>query len=172
MISEVNAHDLNEWRKRGQDLSRGIRIEIATTPIGATVQRLMDEQVTLIKSIPLDAGRRVHELTMKGLASSTRGDEIVKEIMRSGEVTVNRAKLIARTEVSRTAANLTQARAQHIGSEGYVWETSHDSDVRPSHKAMQGKFIRWTDPPTLDGMTGHAGCLPNCRCWARVILPD
>jgi hypothetical protein len=28
---------------------------------------------------------------------------------------------------------------------------------------MKDKFVRWDDPPTLDGMTGHAGCLPNCN---------
>lgn len=172
MIEEVNNRDLASWREIDQQISQGLRIEIMTAPTGATMQRLLNEQVTLIRSIPLEAAQRVHELTIKGLENSTRAKEIAAEIMRSGEVAQSRAMLIARTEVARTGANLTQARAQHVGSQGYVWETSHDGDVRPSHKDMSGKFVDWSSPPTLDGMTGHAGCLPNCRCWARVILPE
>ncbi|HHZ9834772.1 TPA: phage minor head protein, partial [Klebsiella pneumoniae] len=42
----------------------------------------------------------------------------------------------------------------------------------PSHRKMKDKFVRWDNPPTLDGMTGHAGCLPNCKCWAEVHIPD
>ena len=170
MIDEVNNRDLNTWQLISNELSKGIRDEILSAPVGGVMQSLMDEQVKLIRSLPLEAAQRVHELTIKGLEDGTRVKEVVKEIMRSGEVAANRATLIARTEVSRAAANLTQARAQHIGSDGYIWESSKDADVRPSHKKMLGKFVKWDSPPTLDGLTGHAGCLPNCRCWARVII--
>lgn len=172
MIEEVNQRDLAMWHQVGQELSAGLRREILTAPTGETMRRLMSGQVELIRSIPIEAAQRVHELTIKGLEDSTRAKEIAAEIRRSGDVAQSRAMLIARTEVSRTAANLTQARAQYVGSEGYVWETSRDGDVRPSHKEMSGRYVRWSEPPTLDGMTGHAGCLPNCRCWARVILPE
>jgi len=92
--------------------------------------------------------------------------------MESGDVARSRALLIARTEVTRTATTLTQARAEHIGSEGYIWRTAGDGDVRPSHRAMNGKFVRWDSPPTLDNLTGHAGCVPNCRCYAEPVIPD
>ena len=90
--------------------------------------------------------------------------------MKSGEVTKSRALLIAQTEVSRTATALTQARAEYIGSTSYRWRTSHDIRVRHSHKKMEGKEVRWVAPPTLDGMTGHAGCFPRCRCYCEVIV--
>ena len=89
-----------------------------------------------------------------------------------GYVTKARARLSARTAGARTAMELTKARAQSVGSEGYIWRTVRDSDVRPSHKGMEGKFVRWDDPPTLDNLTGHAGGLPNCRCYAEPIIPD
>jgi SPP1 gp7 family putative phage head morphogenesis protein len=136
------------------------------------MRRLLDEQVTLIKSIPLDAAKRVHRLTLEGIENSGRASEVAKEIMRSGEVAKSRATLIARTETSRTATVLTQARAEHIGSDGYVWRTSGDSDVRPSHRRMNGKFVPWNHPPTLDNLTGHAGALPNCRCYPEPVIPE
>lgn len=172
MIEDVNARDVASWRRLGAEFSAQLRNDILNAPTGETMRELLAGQVELIRSIPLDAAQRVHELTLAGLEDSTRASEIAKEIMRSGDVAKSRAMLIARTEVARTASSLTQVRAKHVGSEGYIWRTSRDGDVRSSHRAMNGKFIPWDSPPTLDGMTGHAGCLPNCRCWSEPVIPE
>jgi len=172
MLGEVNDRDREAWRALGNNLSRGLRDLLTNAPVGQRIHELLGEQVTLIKSLPIEAGRRVHELTLKGLTDSTRAREIAQEIERSSEVTQNRALLIARTEVSRTAEVLVETRAVYVGSEGYLWRTSRDGAVRPSHRAMEGKFVRWISPPTVDDLTAHAGCLPNCRCWTEVVLPE
>ena len=100
--------------------------------------------------------------------------EVSKAIQRTGEVTKARADLISRTEVSRTAATLTQVRAEHVGSTHFIWVTSGDSDVRESHKKLNGKVFMWSDPPVCDPPNYRAlpGCIWNCRCYAHVILPD
>lgn len=172
MLSEVNRRDESAWMQNAADLSRALRQEIRTAPIGATMQALMAEQVTLIKSIPLDAAKRVHKLTIEGIEDSTRASDISKAIQESGDVAKSRADLIARTEVARTASTLTEARALHVGSPGYFWRTSGDGDVRESHREMEGKFVAWDDPPTLDGMKGHAGQFPNCRCYPEPVIPE
>lgn len=172
MLAEVSQQDSKAWMAMAAEMSKSLRDEIRSAPTGEAMRSLLAEQVTLIKSLPLDAAERVHRLTLQGIEDGTRASEIAKEIMRSGEVSVSRAKLIARTEVSRTASNLTQARAEHVGSTGYIWRTSGDSDVRHSHAKMNGEFVAWDAPPTLDGMTGHAGCLPNCRCYPEPVIPE
>lgn len=173
MLRDVDHRDEQAWSSLAKEMSVELRREIQRAPTGQHFQALLAEQVTLIKSLPLEAAQRVHELTIAGLEDSTRASEIAKEIMRSGEVTEGRATLIARTEVARSASTLTQARAQHIGSEGYIWRTSGDSDVRESHKKMSGKFVRWDKPPTLsDGTTTHAGQIYNCRCYPEPVLPE
>lgn len=173
MVAEVEIRDRNAWMQAAAEMSEALRQEIRTAPTGALMNDLLAEQVTLIKSIPLEAAKRVHELTLQGLEDGSRGEEIAKEIMRSGGVAVSRANLIARTETARTASVLTQARAMHIGSTHYVWRTSGDSDVRHSHKEMNGKVIPWDQPPTLsDGTTTHAGQIYNCRCYPEPILPE
>jgi SPP1 gp7 family putative phage head morphogenesis protein len=149
-----------------------LRQDLRRAPIGGRIRELLGEQVTFIRSIPTEAAQRVHELTIKGLEDSTRAKEYAAEIMRSGEVAKSRAILIARTETSRTATALTQTRAEAAGGTAYAWETVRDSSVRASHRAMQDQAVLWKAPPTLDGMTGHAGALPNCRCWPRVLLPE
>lgn len=172
MLSEVNRRDEAAWMQNAADLSRELRLEIRTAPTGATMQALMAEQVSLIKSIPLDAAQRVHELTIEGIEDSTRASEISKAIQASGDVAKSRADLIARTEVSRAASTLTEARALHVGSPGYFWRTAEDGDVRESHQRMKDKFVAWSDPPTLDGMKGHAGQFPNCRCYPEPVIPE
>jgi hypothetical protein len=53
------------------------------------------------------------------------------------------------------------------------WRSKYQSaaGTRPSHRAMEGVFVKWSDPPTLDRMTGHAGEFPNCRCYPEPVVP-
>jgi SPP1 gp7 family putative phage head morphogenesis protein len=172
MIMDVSRRDEAVWASLAQDMSRGLREEILTAPMQEANRLLLAEQVKLIKSMPTEAAERVHHLTQEALVSGKRASEVAKEIMRSGDVTKSRATLIARTEVARTASGMVQARATHVGSEGYIWRTAMDRDVRKSHKQMRGKFVPWTRPPVLDKMTGHAGQFPNCRCYPEPVVPD
>ena len=178
MLTEVNRRDESAWMQNAAELSRALRQEIRTAPTGATMQALMAEQVTLIKSIPLDAAYRVHKLTIEGIEGiedSTRASEISKAIQASGDVAKSRADLIARTEVARTASTLTEARALHVGSPGYFWRTAGDGDVREDHRELEGQFIPWDQPPIADKRTGrraHAGCIYGCRCYPEPVIPE
>lgn len=171
MLADVKSRDDKMWEQVTSTMGEAMREEIRRAPTGEMLRKLQKEQVALITSLPRDAAERVHKLTMEGLSNAARYDEIKKMILKSGDVTESRATLIARTEVGRASTNLGQARAQYVGSEGYVWTTAHDNDVRLSHKHMDGKFVYWNRPPTLDGLTGHAGSLPNCRCFPYIVLP-
>lgn len=171
MLARVNHEDAVSWRKATSEISAGLTAEVARAPTGYAMRRMLGENVDLIKSLPIDAAKRVHHFAQEALTTGTRSKEFVEEIMKSGKVARSRATMIARTETARAASTLTQARARYIGSDGYIWRTSRDGDVRPSHKKMEGKFVSWDAPPTLDGLTGHAGCLPNCRCYPEPLIP-
>lgn len=172
MIGEVDDRDRDSWRALGESISSQLHQDLRQAPIGERVRELMDSQVELITSIPRQAAQRAHELVLEGLEGSKRAGEIATEIARTTEVTRSRALLIARTETSRVSTVLTQARAEYAGSEAYIWRTSADSDVRKSHRKMEGRVVHWDSPPTLDNLTGHAGALPNCRCWCEALVPD
>lgn len=172
MLEGVRKEDDAMWRERSIGMSRALRDEIMNTPTGELMRVRMAEQVALIKSIPLDAGQRVHDWTMIGIEDGSRAKDVTAAIMNSTSVSEYKARRIAQTETSRTASMLTEARALQVGSEGYIWRTSEDGDVRPSHRAMNGKFVRWDSPPTIDKLVGHAGCTPFCRCWSDVVIGD
>ncbi|WP_151713380.1 phage head morphogenesis protein [Acinetobacter bereziniae] len=172
VLTDVALRDEKTWLIYAKDMSKGVRDQIRNTDIGVVYQQLLSEQVSLIKSLPLNAANRVQDLASRALIEGIRSEEIVGLIMATGQVTKSRAKTIARTEVSRASSLFTQVRAKDLGSEGYIWRTSEDHDVRTSHKAMNGKFVAWENPPSLDNMVGHAGCLPNCRCYPEPVIPD
>lgn len=172
LISTLEIADDAICRDRSQRISAGLR-DLMNSGTGAVTRSIIDEQVKLFKSLPLQAADRVYDIhnqAIEAVVTGRRSSELKKEIMRTGEVTESRARTIARTEVSRASTAITQARSTAIGSRGYIWRTADDSDVRHSHKQMEGQYVDWAKPPTLDGMTGHAGQFPNCRCYCEVVF--
>jgi len=174
MLEQVNLHELSDWNALALEMRAGMRNEIANAPTGEAMRRLLAEQVSLITSLPIEAGERVHEWTLAGIADGTRAAEVAKAIRATSDVTAARANTIARTETSRTATVLTQVRAEYIGSREFIWRTSGDSDVRPSHRALNGKTFLWSNPPVCDPPNYRAlpGAIWNCRCYPEVILLD
>lgn len=173
MLTDASRRNERAWTTAGEEMGAALRQEIQTAPTGELYRRLMAEQVTLIKSLPLDAAQRVHDLVIESRSSGQRATEIAKEIMRTGDVTQARATLIARTESARASSVLTQARAQHIGSTHFIWRTAGDYDVRDSHAKIDGHTFRWDAPPKTDNLPAYiAGAGPNCRCWPEPVLPE
>lgn len=174
MIADVARRDKAMWSKVAKEMSGELRREVMDAPTGDLFQTLQNEQVTLIKSLPLEAAERVHELAQEAMLSSIRPKQIALRLMEQEGVSKNKATLIARTEVSRAANNLVQARATFAGSIGYIWRTSGDLDVRETHREMEGKYVEWANPPKTDANLApyHAGCGPNCRCFAEPIFPN
>ena len=172
---DIGRQNEKVWRQHSQDISRALRHSVSNTPVGQVMQSIVAEQVKYIKSLPLVAADRVYDIQNKAIEAVVTGGRatpFAEDIMSSGDVAKSRANLIARTELGRATGALDQARARAIGSEGYLWRTADDGDVRHSHRQMEGKFVTWGKPPTLDGMTGHAGELPNCRCYKEIIFPS
>jgi SPP1 gp7 family putative phage head morphogenesis protein len=174
MHTQVDLKDLAAWRELSEEMRRGLLDEIRRAPTGAVMRDLMDDQVGLIKSLPTEAAERVQKWTIVGMTDGTRAAEVATAIRDTFGVTQARAMLIARTETSRTAANLQEARAKYVGADTYVWRTVTDADVRPSHRKLEGTVHRWDNPPLCDPpkTRAHPGCVWNCRCFADVIIPD
>lgn len=173
MFLQVEREEWNQWKSVSQQISEGLRDVVGNTPIGQVTQDIVYRQIQLMKSLPLEAADRVREIQQRAIQATINGerpDALYEMIMQSGDVAAGRARMIARTEIGRATGALTQARALAVGSEGYWWRIE-GAGTRPSHKKMRDKFVYWYNPPTLDGMTGHAGCLPNCKCHPDVQIP-
>jgi SPP1 gp7 family putative phage head morphogenesis protein len=176
MIEEVNARDIETWRSLAKGLPQRLATEIQSTPVGVLMANYAAEQTELIASLPIEAAQRVQRLTLTGLIEGEQLARITRLIENSGEVSKAHAQQIARTEVSRTASNLTQARAAVAGLPRYRWRATQDRVTRPAHRAMEGKICEWANPPEIDEggrlMAFHPGCIWECRCWAEILIED
>lgn len=172
MINATLKTDGSSWRSNSEQIGYLMKYMLSDTVTGGTVKNLQARNIDIIKSIPTDAALRVQDLALKAARTGTRADEIMAEILRTGDVTNGRAKLIARTEVANANAVINQTRAQSVGITHYTWQTMLDEAVRPSHELMQDEVCSYDDPPYVEGEGEHGpGQFPNCRCYASPILP-
>ena len=172
MLTRIARKEEAVWFAMSKTMSRNLRQELLGAPVGELMRSFLEEQAKLITSLPIDAANRVHELTLESMLDSSRSDYVAREILKTGQVTESRAKLIARTEIARTASGLTLTRAQHVGVTHAIWRTSGDGDVRESHKKMNGAVFLISAPPIVDGQPTYPGGIYNCRCWPEPIVED
>lgn len=185
MLETVERSNKRAYAASSKTIASLLEKNVATEETGAVALTLLQEQVELIKSIPLEAGLRAQKIAYEAAFAGTRAEvnkdtvrELEKQLGLTTEVAVSRAKLIAITETARANASINQARAMAVGSQKYRWHNSGDGAVRKSHRIyrgqkMQGKIFSWDKPPTLDdGMTGHPGTFPRCRCFAEPVFED
>lgn len=133
----------------------------------STLEAKIAENVSLIQSIPDQYFKELEGMIFRNITAGNSANSIVQEIRDLTGATLNRAELIARDQTSKTSAAINQERQSRLGVTEYVWQTSRDQRVRPSHKEKQGKVFKWSDPPRD---TGHPANDINCRCTARAVV--
>ncbi len=185
MLQQVASSNKRAYATKAKVINKVLNLGVADTEVGMTAASLLFEQVDLIKSIPLESGLRAQKIAYESFIAANRAqvdEDTVRELEEqmgfTTEQAITRAMLIARTETARANAYINQSRATAVGSQQYRWHNSGDEAVRPSHKfykgkRLQGMIFSWDNPPTLDdGMTGHPGTFPNCRCFAEPVFAE
>lgn len=90
---------------------------------------------------------------------------------------------MARSQISRLSGTLTKVIQEELGIGSYRWVTKRDDRVRPSHRELNGRIFKWSDPPAMwymragkkvySGRRCHPGEEWGCRCVAApVIFPS
>ena len=128
---------------RAEGLDQALNIKIA-------------ENVALIKSVKDEYKENIGKLLRENVMNGERPSNIVTQIKDIGNVTKSRAKFIARDQTAKANADITQLRAESLGSKTYIWSSTNDERSRPDHDAMDGKLCQWSDPSTYsddDGKT-------------------
>lgn len=159
-----------EWRNELNDKT-GIDIKnlLKNETIKPTLDKHIKENVDLIKSIPKEYHDRINEAINNGIVGGDDSVTLKKAISEIGDITENRASLIARDQTAKMLSDLNQIRQTEIGIEAYIWSTVGDDRVRETHATNDGKRFYWNDPPDE---TGHPGEDVQCRCVADPDLSD
>jgi SPP1 gp7 family putative phage head morphogenesis protein len=131
------------------------------------IEAAVTENIDLIKTIPKEYHERIKKAVTQGINQGDDFFSIRKSILEIGESTDKRAKLIARDQVAKLNAAVTETRQKKMGITHYFWRTSRDERVRDTHKANADKRFAWDNPPSK---TGHPGDDIQCRCTAEPDL--
>lgn len=184
MVGSVNDQSYKTWRKAAKKSSLNpflyklLKQELKTST-GSIVNNLVMQNALLISTLPVDVAIKTSEDIAKLAFEGKRSSEIAKYISQyTDQHSKASARLIARTEVSKTQTALTQSRSEQMGARWYVWRTSLDGDrVRESHRKMEDVLVNWNNPPSPELLVGeksvgryHAGNIWNCRCYPEPLI--
>lgn len=166
---------IREWKK-AVDRTLGINI-LEDYYMGAfyrsAIDWWVDENVSLIKTIPSDTLDEMRRIVKDGFVNGKSATGIMKEIQDKYNVEKNHARLLAKDQIGKLNAKVTQAQQRDAGIEEYIWCDCGDSRVRDSHRALNGKRFRWDNPPVVDIKNGrrcHPGEDYQCRCRAKPVF--
>lgn len=184
MVTPIAVQNMRTWRMaakkatKNPSLYRMLMSEI-NQGLKSDIEIQIEENASLIKTLPTDVAKKVtkdiSDMALKGM----RASEIAKVIReQTDKYSRASAKLIARTEVSKTTTALTKARCDNLDLHWYVWRTMEDGDrVRKSHRIMEGVLVNWNEPPSPEALAGeksvgnyHAGNIWNCRCYPEPLI--
>lgn len=184
MVTPLAIQNMKTWRKAAKKSTKNpylykLLMREINNGLKNDINIKIEENANLIKTLPTDVAKKVtkdiEEMALKGM----RASEIAKVIReQTDKHSRASAKLIARTEVSKTTTALTKARCDNLDLHWYVWRTAEDGDrVRKSHRIMEGVLVNWNEPPSPEALAGeksvgnyHAGNIWNCRCYPEPLI--
>jgi len=139
----------------------------------ARVAKWSKVNARLIKTIDSRYWDDIAEATRDAVSRGVQTRELAKLLEERYTVSQSRAKLIARDQISKLNADITEQKQTALGVTEYWWVTSHDERVRPTHRNLDGSKQRWDTKPVTEtnGERNHPGQAINCRCSARPIVP-
>lgn len=185
MITMVKAENEKSWRaaastgSSGRAIYESLRGDVAKRGTKSAISQILLENARLIRSVPRDVAKRITQKTYEHFLQGVRVPTAMQTVMSEAPwLTPKRARLIARTEISKANAALTEVRSRDMGANWYIWRSSKDERVRHSHAFMEGVIINWDNSPNPESLSGernvfgdyHAGCCPNCRCYAEPLI--
>ena len=135
--------------------------------VAGDINKSIKTNVELIGKVSTKYHERLRKIIDDGLNKGNDAFSLRKQIHELGGVTERHARFIARDQVAKLNAAVTQARQTRVGITHYFWRTSRDERVRKSHRKKEGNRYAWNDPPSD---TGNPGEDYQCRCSAEPDL--
>lgn len=178
IFSRLNTHNTEQIQKhllRMVDVGEGIKksLIISKIPFEESLASYVSNNVSLIKDIPAKSLRQIGDLVTSAHLSDIRNEDLRNSIMERYGVSRSRAELIARDQIGKKNAAITESKFKQVGIRQYIWSTSKDERVREDHRKLEGTVHSFDDPPVVDEQTGRRGNPGEdyqCRCIPIPVL--
>ena len=159
-----------------QMIKQSVAVDVSSflrpdTKIGAAMNAAVDWNVALIKDLPAKYIGEVEDAVAENWGSGMRWEDLIDDIAERGNVSEDRAKLIARDQTNKMNGDFNKTRQTGLGIDSFVWRTSQDERVRASHAELEGQVFTWEVGATIDD---EEGCIPGspiqCRCTGEPVI--
>lgn len=147
--------------------------------VAPTVQAAITENANLIKSIPPQYLDRIAGAVTRSMQSGGSTRALIDEIQRYGQMTLRRARNIARDQVHKAFESINIAEFKRLGIRKFRWmHTGGSTHPREYHlrnapSGLNNGVFSLDDPPVIDPNTGEKGFpgqLPFCRCTMCAVV--
>jgi len=152
--------------------------------LNESMKLFVRENASLIQTLPTEGLSDIEQMVYRESRRGLSPKDMRAKIREEFEVTEGRARVIARDQVGKFNANLTEKRQTNLGITEYIWRDSGDGRVRSQsntkgysdHSHLDGTKQKWSDPPVTvfkgkrAGERNHPGEDIQCRCWADPVI--
>lgn len=152
----------------------GVQPIVAEPWLGARVKAFVAENVSLISTLPKEGTDDIEQMLYREQRRNLSVPQLRAKIVEQFGVTRGRAQVIARDQVAKFNASLTQTRQTNLGIEEYTWRTVEDGRVRSDHRHLDGEVFKWSEPPVTvrtgkrAGERNHPG--QDIQCFDGSVL--
>jgi len=169
IYGSINDFNREEWATF-QRWAVGVPFFSSEAWIIPTSKLWINQNMGLIKSLVSDIVKKVEHTFTTSFHNGERVETIAKKLSDKGGVIEGmkyRANLIARDQTTKANAQMTKRRQADAGLNHYIWRTSQDERVRPTHQRNEGRVFSYEKPPEE---TGNPAEDIQCRCHAEAVL--
>ncbi len=164
IAQQVDSVSKTEFRKQVR-AAYGIDILRGEPQLADLLSAWTEENASLIKSIPDRLTEQLRSEFTTAFTNGTSLRDLTKIVRDKTGLADNRAELIARDQIGKLTGRLDRMRQESVGVQEFVWMTSQDERVRPTHRARHGKIYRW------DSKDIKPGEEIRCRCTSSPVFP-
>jgi SPP1 gp7 family putative phage head morphogenesis protein len=178
LVLTLNA-SLEDWAVRVEEWHRqrfaqlftasGAKLDmlLGRGDVRATLQAVLAENVSLIKSLDDQMRNGISGSVFRGLTARSPAREVAREIRKVAGIAARRAELIAADQLQKLTGRLDQERQEQVGIKRFKWRHSGKRNPRPEHVARDGKIYRWDSAVARSDPPGRA---IRCGCRAQPIV--
>lgn len=172
MVNRANQNYHNELIGR----VLGVNPVMVEPWLNADMKVFINQNASLIKTLPFEGLADIEQMVYRDSSRKLSPPEMRAKIREQFDVTDGRARVIARDQISKFNANLSQKRQTNAGIDKYTWRTVQDGRVRDRHAHLEGKVFKWSDPPVTvtegkrAGERNHPGEDIQCRCFPEPVI--
>ena len=180
----ISVFNRNQWQKI-INKSLGFDYFVFENWENSVLNTWVNRNVNLIKGLTEEYRKKISETIIDNFNRGVALKDLKINLQKINETFSDyRINLIAKDQVNKLNAQLSEQRQKDAGIEMYIWNTARDERVRPKHKVMQGKLCRWDDATvysddggktwksrsSIGGINLHPGEDVNCRCFAEAYF--